>query len=140
MIVERIKQANIVALKEKNTIARSIYSVVLNRIKLAEIEKRTLNQEVTDVDVILIIQKAIKELEEERENYKKINNLKEAEIISIEIDVLKQYLPQMLSEEEICNIINSLNDRSVPNVMKHFKANYNGKCDMRQVSEILKRL
>ena len=34
----------------------------------------------------------------------------------------------------------SLEDRSVPNVMKHFKAEYAGRVDMRKVSQILKEL
>lgn len=46
----------------------------------------------------------------------------------------------MLSKEEVADIINSLEDKSIPSVMKHFKANYNGKCDMRIVQEVLKSL
>ena len=44
----------------------------------------------------------------------------------------------MLSREEIKSIIDSLEDKSVPTVMKHFKANFNGQVDMRLVQEILK--
>ena len=46
----------------------------------------------------------------------------------------------MLSPEEIKNIILALEDKSIPVVMKHFKANYNGQCDMRLVQEVLKSL
>ena len=46
----------------------------------------------------------------------------------------------MLTKEEIKEIICSLNDKSVPTVMKHFKANYNGKVDMRIVQEVLKEV
>ena len=46
----------------------------------------------------------------------------------------------MMSEEEIKEVILSLADRSVPNVMKHFKSNFAGKCDMRKVQEVLKGL
>ncbi len=45
-----------------------------------------------------------------------------------------------MSKEEIKEIILSLEDRAVPNVMKHFKLNYNGKCDMKVVNEVLRSL
>ena len=46
----------------------------------------------------------------------------------------------MLSAEEIKVIIDGLEDKSIPSVMKHFKANYNGQVDMRLVQEVLKEL
>ena len=54
--------------------------------------------------------------------------------------ILEKYLPQMMSETEIRNIINGLEDKTVPSVMKHFKMNYAGKCDMKIVSDVLKSL
>ena len=38
--------------------------------------------------------------------------------------------------EEIKNIISSLEDKSMPNIMKHFKQNYLGKCDMKLVNKL----
>ena len=46
----------------------------------------------------------------------------------------------MMDKEEIKNIINSLPDKTIPTVMKHFKTNYAGKVDMREVQEDLKSL
>ena len=46
----------------------------------------------------------------------------------------------MLSEEEIKAIILSLDDKSVPAVMKHFKSEYAGKVDMRLVGAVLKTI
>ena len=34
----------------------------------------------------------------------------------------------------------ALDDKTIPNVMKHFKMNYNGKCDMRLVQEVLREV
>ena len=34
--------------------------------------------------------------------------------------------------------IEKLEDKKIPNVMKHFKANFNGQCDMSTVSKIAK--
>ena len=41
---------------------------------------------------------------------------------------------------KIKNVILSLEDKTIPFVMKHFKTNYAGKCDMRTVQEVLKSL
>ena len=140
MLVDEIKKANIQAMKDKDTVARSIYSVILNKIMLENIKKREKGEELSDADVSNILQKTIKELTEEKENYEKVGNNEEVEKISAQIDIASKYLPKMLSKEEIREVILSLDDKSIPNVMKHFKANYNGKCDMRLVQEVLKEI
>ena len=44
--------------------------------------------------------------------------------------------PIPLTEEEIRKEISTLDDKSLPNVMKHFKTNFQGKVDMGLVSKI----
>lgn len=140
MIIDEIKKANIQALKDKNKTARDIYSIVMNKHMLATVESRTSGKEVTDADMVKIITKTIKELTEEQENYLKVNNQTKANDIAEQKAILEKYLPQMLSSEKIKEIILSLEDKSVPAVMKHFKTNHNGQCDMKTVSDVLKTL
>lgn len=140
MLYDQIKKANVEAMKNKDAVARSIYSVVLNKLMLEVIKKREKGQEIDDADVSNILQKTIKELGEEKENYAKVGNNEEVEKITTQIATLEKFLPKMLSKQEIADIINSLDDKSIPSVMKHFKANYNGKCDMRLVQEVLRSL
>lgn len=140
MIIEEINKANIQAFKEKNTLVKDIISIIKSRAKLIEVEKRVKGESLTDSDVVLLIQKLIKELEEQQDNYKKVNNLQEVENISKQIEFCKTYLPRALTIEEIKQIILGLEDKSIPNVMKHFKLNYAGSCDMKQVQEVLKTL
>lgn len=140
MIVEKIKKANVQALKDKNVVLRNIYSVVLNKIMLESIKKREKGEEITDPDVVQILQKTIKELTEEKENYLKVSNTVEAGNIDVQIDCLKGYLPEMLSEEKIKEIILGLEDKSIGSVMKFFKQEYNGKCDMNTVRNVLANL
>ena len=64
MIYQQLKDANIAALKNHDVNARSVLSVLLNKIKLAEIEKRTQNAPLTDADVVAVLQKTLKELAE----------------------------------------------------------------------------
>ncbi|MGN1223290.1 MAG: GatB/YqeY domain-containing protein [Christensenellales bacterium] len=140
MIRDEINKANIEAIKNRDTASKTILSIIKNKFMLAEIDKRTKNEELQDSDCIQIIQKTIKELNEEAENYKKANNLEEVENIEKQKVVIEKFLPQMMSEEEIKNIIDSLDDKSIPSVMKHFKTNYAGKVEMKLVSDILKTL
>lgn len=140
MLYEKIKQANVQAMKDKDSVARSIYSVLLNKIMLENIKKREKGAEVDDADISNILQKTIKELGEEKENYSKQGNSEQVKLIEKQIEIASIYLPKMMSREEIAQEINALADKSIPAVMKHFKQNFNGKCDMRLVQEVLKGL
>lgn len=138
MLYEEIKKANVQSMKDKDAVARSFYSVLLNKIKVREIDKRATGKDLEEADILNIVQKMIKELEEEKENYAKVGYQDEVEKITIQIAIAGKYLPQMMSEEEIKAEIMALADKSIPSVMKHFKTNFNGKCDMRKVQEVLK--
>lgn len=134
MIIDEIKKDNMTAMKEHNSTARSIYSIVMNKYLLLSIDKKAKNQEIKDEDTIAILQKTIKELTEESENYTRAHNLEQVAEINAQKEILTKYLPQMLSNDEIDAIIASLADKSIPSIMKHFKINYAGKVDMSAVS------
>ena len=140
MIIDEIKKANIEAMKSKNSNLRTIYSVVINKYMQLEINNRTTGQATTDADMVKLIVKTIKELDEESANYQKVNNLEEVKNIEEQKSALTKYLPEMLSKEKIKEIILTLEDKTVPSVMRHFKTNYNGQCDMKDVSDVLKSL
>lgn len=140
MIYQQLKDANIAALKNHDVNARSVLSVLLNKIKLAEIEKRTQNASLTDADVVAVLQKTLKELAEEKEAFQKANRAENVRVLEEQIAFLSAYLPKMMTAEEIKAEILTLDDKSVPSVMKHFKANFAGKCDMREVQAVLKSL
>ena len=139
MILDDIKKANVIALKEKDSVARSIYGIVMTKAMQQTIVKREKGEELVDADMVAILQKTIKELGDEAANYKKANNSEKANEIERQAKLLESYLPQMMSAEEVYNIISSLEDKSIPSVMKHFKANYAGKVEMKLVQETLKR-
>lgn len=140
MINDELKKANVQAMKDKDMVARSIYSVVLNKTMLENIKKREKGEELTDADVVQILQKTIKELTEEKENFDKVGNSEQSATLTRQIEIIKGYLPQMMSADEIKEIILGLEDKTVPFVMKYFKANYAGKCEMRTVQEVLKNI
>ena len=140
MLIDEIKKANIEALKAKDPIARGVLSVVINKYKLQEVELKASGKEIGDKELLAVIQKTLKELADEKEGYLKVNNQDRANDIARQEELLSAYLPKQLSEQEIRNIIASLEDKSVPNVMKHFKMNYAGQVDMSLVNSVLRSL
>lgn len=140
MLIDEIKAANIQAMKDRDQTSRAVLSIVLTKYKLQEVELKSQGKEIGDKELLSIIQKVLKELEDEKAGYLKVNNLERADNISKQMEVISSYLPKQLSEEEIRKIINSLEDKSVPNVMKHFKMNYAGQVDMSLVNSVLRSL
>lgn len=140
MIYQQLKEANVAALKNHDANARAILSVLLNKIKLVEIEKRTANADLTDADVVAVLQKTLKELDEEKQAFERAGRTENVQALNAQIAFVSAYLPKMMTDEEIKAEIIALSDKSVPSVMKHFKANFAGKCDMRRVQEVLKSL
>lgn len=138
MLIDDIKKANMMAMKEKNQAKRSAYSSVISRYQL--LKSKDPSKEISDTDVLSLIQKIVKELDEELDSYQKAGREESVQEIQKQKDALKEFIPAQLSEEEIKTIILSLPDRSVPLVMKHFSTNYRGKVDMSLVNKVLKSL
>lgn len=140
MLIDDLKKANIEAMKARDNDARAALSVVLTRYKLQEVEAHAQGKEIGDAECLSIIQKVLKELSDEKEGYLKVNNSERANAITKQEDTLKGYLPRQLSEAEIREEISKLDDKSMPSIMKHFKANFAGKVDMSLVSSIARNL
>ena len=140
MLIDEIKSANIEAMKARDNTSRAVLSIVLTKYKLQEVELKSQGKEIGDAELLSIIQKVIKELEDEKAGYLKVNNQERADNVSKQMEVISSYLPKQLSEEEIKKIIDSLEDKSVPSVMKHFKTNYAGQVDMSLVNSVLRSL
>ena len=140
MTLADFKKEKVIAMKNHDKDAVDALNVIITKIMNLTIEKRAVNQEVTEGDIDSIIQKAVKELTEEKEGFERAGRQSNVESLSKQIEVVKKYLPKLLSEEEIVSIISSLQDKSMPAIMKHFKMNYQGKVDMSLVSKLAKNL
>ena len=140
MTLENFKKLKIEAMKNKDKDAVSALNVIITKIMALTIEKRAVGQEVTEADISSLLQKAEKELTEERAGFEKAGREENVKSLTAQIEVIKQYLPKLLTKEEIKNIILGLEDKSIPAVMKHFKMNFAGKVDMRLVQETLKTI
>ena len=140
MLIDELSKANMEALKNKDKDARAVLSVVINRYKMEAIEMKSAGNEISDKDMVRIITKVLKELDEEKAGYEKVNRAEEVKSINNQIALISKYLPKMMSEEEIRKEIEKLEDKSIPSVMKYFKANFEGKVDMGLVNKIARSL
>lgn len=142
MDIDFFKKEKVAKMKEKDKDGVSALNVIINKIMLASIEKRAKGESLNDGDVLSLLQKTEKELIEEKSGYEKAgaNYLDKVASLDNQIKTIKSYLPTLMSKDEIKEIILSLDDKSVPNVMKYFKNNYAGKCDMKTVNEVLRSM
>ena len=140
MNIDDFKKVKIEAMKAKDKDAVTALNAVINKLMLAGIEKKAVGETLAEEDVVKILQKTVNELTEERAGFEKAGRAETVASLDRQIETVKKYLPQLLSADEIKAIINSLEDKSVPSVMKHFKANYAGKVDMKVVNEVLRSL
>lgn len=138
MLIDEIKKASLQAMKDHDADARAAYSMVISRYQTLLTSGK--GGEVTDKDVIAILIKFSKELEEERQGYETVGRQESVASLTRQCEAIARFLPKLLSEEEIKTIILGLEDKSIPAVMKHFKANYDGQVDMGVVSRIARSL
>lgn len=136
MIYEDVQKQNIETLKSRDKVAHEIMNFLYGKLKKALIDGGFQGKELPDDLAVNIIRKTLKDLEEERKSI--VEAKRETKDIDFQMDLISKYLPNMLSKDEIKDIISKLDDKTVPSVMKHFKANYNGRVDMKEVSQILK--
>lgn len=140
MIYEQIKKDNIVALKAHDKVRRSVITNVLGKIKNKQLDSEDRTAPLDDVTCFNLISKTIKELGDEQDMNRKASRDDKVIELQTQIDYITAYLPKQLNAEEIKNIIDELEDKSVPSVMKHFKINYNGKVDMGLVNKTLRSM
>ena len=138
MIFEDLQKANIETMKNHDKVAHEIVSLVFGKCKNEAIDKGYPDRKLPDNETLRIIQKTIKELEEEKLAFEKAERREKVEVLKAQMELLNKYLPKQLSEDEIRAIIASLEDKKIPSVMKHFKANYQGQVDNSLVSKIAK--
>ena len=133
--------------KDKNKI--STYRLILSGIKDLDINNRSKpeKKETDDEDIKKLLKKMIKQRSESIELYKKNNRKDLQEIEESEVEVISQYLPKQLSEEEtkkICiEIITSTGASSIKDmgkVMGELKKNNSDSIDFSKAGAVIKEL
>ena len=139
---ERIKNDMIKAMKEKDKFKLSVIRMIKGSIDKERIDKKI---EITDEVVIDVLVKELKTREESRLEFSKAGRTDLVEDLDKEIEIIKEYLPEPLTEEEIDRIINDAfketeasSIKDMGKVMKLVTPKVKGRCDMKEVSNKIK--
>lgn len=138
LTLKELKIEKMKALKEHDTNKGNVLGVLILAYQLAEIEKKAAGKEMEEADVLRILNHTLKELTDEKSMYLSGNKKEEAENCEAQIAVVKSYLPELMDEKAIREVIEKLADKSVKNIMVTFKTQYNGKADMALVNRLAK--
>ena len=127
---------------EKRALERDTLRMLLAEIKRYQIDEKT---EATDEVVLTIINKMVKQRKDSIEQFTKGGRDDLAAKEKDQLEVIKQYLPEQLSEDKIREIVeaavNSTQASSMQDmgkVMGAIKSELQGKADMGLVSQIVK--
>ena len=137
------------SLKSKNKMEISTYRLILSSIKDLDIVNRSgANKKVTDdEDVKKVLKKMIKQRIESIEIYTKNNRKDLLEVEQKEFDILSNFLPKQLNDEDTKNIcidtISKLGAESIKDmgkVMGELKKQYPDNLDFAKAGPLLKEL
>jgi len=138
----------ITAMKAKDEVAKSALSSV--KAKIIEAEKAAGNWEPTDSEVLKIIIKAIKQREESQAIFFSSGRIQLSIDEANEASVLRNYLPQQMTEVEIENAIRTISSDIIGvvnnmqalkgKVIGEFNKQYNGQADINLVKQIVERI
>ena len=139
---DNIKKDLISAMKEQDKFKLSVLRMLKSALQAEEINKKN---ELTDDEVLNVIKKQVKVRNASLEEYKEYGRNDLADNLEKEIEILKTYLPEELSHEELIKIIdeqfNVINPTSVKDMGKVIKAVssiVSTRADMSEVSKIVK--
>lgn len=135
-LLQQIMAYNMEAYKAHDQEAKDACGALIAAAKNAQVVCKGQNKEFTDADMGRIVTKILKEMNEELDAYVKADRPERAKLIKKQIEVVKKFEPKLMGEDEIRKIIESLDDKSIKNVMKEFKVNHPGEADMGVVSRI----
>ncbi len=139
MLLEKLKKDSLQARKEKDEIKSSLLSTVLSQVKTMAIDDG--HREPTDQDVVQVVKKFLKSVEENIELAKKGKLSDEAmKKILKEKEILLEYLPKQLSESDLREIIKNSGTKNVGEAMKFLKEKYPDQYDGKIASQIAKEI
>ncbi|MBA4381040.1 MAG: glutamyl-tRNA amidotransferase [Sideroxydans sp.] len=130
------------AMRAKETARLGAIRLLLAAMKQREVDERI---ELTDADVVSIIEKMLKQRRDSISQYKTANRQDLVDVEEFEVSILQTYMPQQLSEAEIVSAIaeaiastGAAGPQDMGKVMGVVKAKLAGRADMGKVSGLIK--
>lgn len=151
MLLDSIKKDLKIAMKAKETLKISTLRMITSSIKNIEINNRTSskdessNESLSDNEIIQLLTKMIKQRKESAEIYKESDRSDLEKKENDEIEIIEQYMPSQINDDEIDKLINEIIDetgsssiKDMGRVMTILKENYSGQMDFGKASLIVK--
>jgi uncharacterized protein len=134
MLIDKIKTDNLAARKAHDSNKATLLTTLIGEAEM--IGKNAGNRAPTDDEVIETIRKFVKNNKQTIEALAGVGSEK----FQFENDVLTEYLPKMLSEDELTEVIKSFETKNMGEIMKQLKAKYAGVYDGAMASRIAKNI
>ncbi|WP_260457821.1 GatB/YqeY domain-containing protein [Clostridium sp. K04] len=143
MLKETLKKDEIAAMKARDKARVSVLRLVNSEIKAYEVNNR---EEISDENVIKIVEKSIKQNKEALEYAKQANNEEKIAEGNFAIEVLTPYLPKQLTEEEVSAMLREIitngnyTAKDMGKIMKEIMPKVNGKFDRSKINPMVKEI
>ncbi len=145
----KIKDSLKLSLKNKDEVATSTIRLILAAVKDHDIQNRTKkdSSEITDEEILNLLQKMIKQRHESVEIYSKAGRLDLKKREEKEIKVIDSFLPQQITKKELEKIVkdsaseldcNSIKD--LGKLISFLKEKFPGQLDMKEVAIQAKKI
>ena len=139
---ERINSDMVSYMKSKDSFSLGVVRMVKGAIQL---EKINLKRDLNDEEVIAVIAKQIKMRNDSISEFTKAGRTDLVDQYQKEIEILNNYMPEQLTEEEINKIIDEAFSKINPTsakemglIMKEVSPKLKGRADMGKVNSIIK--
>ena len=131
------------SMKNKDTNKKSVITLIRASIKQYEVDNRV---ELGDEEITDLIAKQLKQTRDSRDEFAKPGREDLVEKADAEIEILKEYLPQQLSEEELNEIVISTisevgatSMKDMKNIMSSIMPKVKGRADGKLINELVKK-
>ena len=131
------------SMKNKDAIKKSVITLIRSSIKQYEVDNRV---ELQDDEIVDLIAKQLKQTRDSREEFAKAGRDDLVSKAEAEIEVLKEYLPQQLSEEELNEIVISTisevgatSMKDMKKIMTSIMPKVKGRADGKLINELVKK-
>ncbi|RDY23970.1 GatB/YqeY domain-containing protein [Romboutsia maritimum] len=131
------------SMKNKDTVRKSVVTLIRASIKQFEVDNRV---ELEEEGIIDIIAKQLKQRRDALVEFQKASREDLVKETEAEIQVLKEYLPQQLSEEELNEIVKdtisevgATSMKDMGKIMSAIKPKTKGRADGKLINELIKK-
>ncbi len=132
------------SMKNKDTVRKNTITMIRAAIKQKEVDER---KELKDEDILNIISKQLKEKRNVIGDFKKADRQDLVELTEKEIEILLEYMPAQLTDEELEEIVkqtindtNATSAKDIGLVMKSVMPKVKGRADGERVNKIVRQL